>query len=81
MQMIGVERGTAGSEVGQIGNNSAWGSSQESLQDYMENIEDAFKKGDIETARAEVAHMKYYANILDKIIEIEMIHIISKKIF
>ena len=24
----GVERGTAGSKVGQIGNNSAWGSSQ-----------------------------------------------------
>jgi len=44
---------------------------RKSLDEYIERIEIAFKQGDVETARSEVAHMKYYATILTKIIEIE----------
>ncbi|XP_023334505.1 iron-sulfur cluster co-chaperone protein HscB, mitochondrial-like isoform X1 [Eurytemora carolleeae] len=41
------------------------------LNEYIDKIETAFRDGNTEEARNEVAHMKYIANMLDKIIEIE----------
>ena len=41
------------------------------LEEYIENIEVLFANKEFDLARKEVAHMKYYANLLDKIFELE----------
>jgi hypothetical protein len=41
------------------------------LEDYIDTIELLFANDEFELARMQVAHMKYYANILDKIYEKE----------
>jgi len=41
------------------------------LEDYIETVDVLFANGEFEKAREQVAHMKYYANVLDKIYEKE----------
>lgn len=41
------------------------------LEDYMLTLGVLFANGEFEVARLQVAHMKYYSNILDKILEME----------
>ena len=44
---------------------------KQKLDDYIETIEILFYNDEFELARVQVAHMKYYANILDQIFEKE----------
>ena len=41
------------------------------LDEYIEIVEVFFANGEFNLARKEVAHMKYYASLLDRIFEIE----------
>ena len=41
------------------------------LEEHIETIEVLFANGEFDLARKEVAHMKYYANLLDRIFELE----------
>eukprot|EP00092_Neocalanus_flemingeri_P027390 GFUD01029706.1.p2 GENE.GFUD01029706.1~~GFUD01029706.1.p2 ORF type:complete len:210 (+),score=53.52 GFUD01029706.1:951-1580(+) len=41
------------------------------LEEYIEIVDVLFANGEFEGAREQVAHMKYYANVLDKIYEKE----------
>ena len=41
------------------------------LEEYIETVEVLFANGEFSLARKEVAHMKYYASLLDRIFEME----------